>query len=70
MISQKFLDSLKGQSVNTALEMVMAVGHIPYLVAEGYGAITMLAKPNTVVLWQENGKISVAEAGDGLELGD
>jgi hypothetical protein len=68
MIKQSLLDSLKGVPVDVAVEMVKAAGHTPDLVPEGVMAITLEAKPNTVVLWQERGKVSTAQAGDGLEL--
>ncbi len=48
--------------------MVKVAGHKAYVVPEGVAAITLQARPNTVILWQEDGKISSAEAGDGLEL--
>lgn len=68
MIKQSLLESLEGLPVDVAEEMVKAAGHRPYTVPEGVVAITLEAKPNTVVLWQEDGKVSTAQAGDGLEL--
>lgn len=70
MITQRLLDSLEGLPVDVAEEMVKAAGHRAYTVPEGVMAITLEAKPNTVVLWQERGKVSTAQAGDGLELED
>lgn len=70
MIKQSLLDSLEGLPVDVAKEMVKAAGHKPYLVPEGVAAITLEAKPNTVVLWQKKGKVSTAQAGDGLELNE
>ncbi len=68
MIKQSFLDSLSGLSTKAAERMVKVAGHTPYLVPEGVMAITLQARPNTVILWQEKGKVVTAEAGDGLEL--
>lgn len=68
MIKQSFLDSLESLPVDVAEEMVLAAGHKFYTVPEEAMAITLEAKPNTVVLWQENGLVSLAQAGDGLEL--
>jgi hypothetical protein len=68
MIKQSFLESLESLPVDVAEEMVKAAGHVSYTVPEGAMAITLEAKPNTVVLWQENGLVNLAQAGDGLEL--
>lgn len=68
MIKQSFLESLEGLSLDVAEERVKAAGHVSYTVPEEAMAITLEAKPNTVVLWQENGLVSIAQAGDGLEL--
>lgn len=68
MIKQTFLDSLESLPIDIAEAKVRAAGHIPYTVPEEAMAITLEAKPNTVVLWQEGGLVSIAQAGDGLEL--
>lgn len=68
MIKQTFLDSLKGVNLTVAQAKVLAAGHQVELVPEEAMAITLQARPNTVILWQKNGKVSFAEAGDGLEL--
>ena len=68
MIKQSFLDSLEGLSVTVAQAKVLAEGHEVYLVPEDAMAITLQARPNTVILWQEDGIVSSVQAGDGLEL--
>jgi ABC-type microcin C transport system permease subunit YejB len=68
MIKQSFLDSLEGLSVVVAQAKVLAEGHEVYLVPEDAMAITLQARPNTVILWQEDGIVSSVQAGDGLEL--
>lgn len=68
MIKQSFLDSLEGLSIRAAEVKVEAEGHEVYLVPEEAMAITLQARPNTVILWQEGGLVSLAQAGDGLEL--
>jgi len=40
------------------------------LVPENCDAITLVARPNTVVLWQKNGLVTTASAGDPVELED
>jgi hypothetical protein len=68
MIKQSFLNSLESIPVDVAEKLVQAAGHTSYIVPEEAMAITLEAKPNTVILWQENGLVSIAQAGDGLEL--
>lgn len=68
MIKQSLLDSLEGLPLDVAEEMVKAAGHQVELVPEEAMAITLQARPNTVILWQEAGLVSLAQAGDGLEL--
>jgi hypothetical protein len=70
MIKQSFLSSLEGVPTDVAEEMVHAAGHRVWLVPEEAMAITLIARPNTVILWQEKGLVSSAQAGDGLELDD
>lgn len=68
MIKQTFLDSLESLPIDVAEQKVVAAGYQVYIVPEEAVAITLEAKPNTVVLWQEAGLVSIAQAGDGLEL--
>lgn len=68
MIKQSLLDSLEGLPLDTAQEMAKAAGHEVEVVPEDAMAITLQARPNTVILWQEAGLVSLAQAGDGLEL--
>lgn len=68
MIKQSFLDSLEGVTIDVAEEMVKAAGYQVELVPEDAMAITLQARPNTIILWQEGGLVSLAQAGDGLEL--
>ena len=68
MIKQSFLESLEGLPVDVAEEMVKAAGHVAYTVPEEAMAITLEAKPNTVVIWQQDGLVNLAQAGDGVEL--
>lgn len=70
MIKQSFLNSLEELPTDVAEEMVKAAGHKSWLVPEEAMAITLIARPNTVILWQEKGLVSHAQAGDGLELDD
>ena len=68
MIKQSFLDTLEGLGIRAAEIKVLAAGHEAYVVPEEAMAITLQARPNTVILWQEAGLVSLAQAGDGLEL--
>ena len=63
-----FLDSLVGLEVDKAEELVLAEGHLVNLVPEECNAITLQAIGNTVILWQKDGKITNADAGDPVEL--
>ena len=67
---KKFLDNLVGLTVADAEEKVLAEGHQVELVPEECNAITSIARGNTVILWQTDGKVRCAEAGDTLELED
>ena len=69
-MKQSLLDKLKGMKVTQAKLLVRSKGHEPYLVPENCTAITLVARPNTVVLWQNNGLITTASAGDPVELED
>lgn len=68
MIKQSFLDSLEGLPLDVAEEMIKAAGHQMDLIPEDAMAITLQARPNTIIVWQEAGLVSLAQAGDGLEL--
>lgn len=67
-MKQSLLDSLEGLTVDKAQELVKAAGHQVDLIPEDCMAITLQARPNTVILWQENGLVTLAQAGDPLEL--
>jgi len=67
-MKKSFLDKLVGMTVKDAEKAVLAKKHIPYLVPEDCNAIPSLARGNTVVLWQKDGKIWAADPGDPLEL--
>lgn len=66
-MSQSFLDSLNGMSLHAAEAAVRKAGHKVYVVPEG-AAITLIARPNTVILWNKSSKVTKASAGDPLEL--
>jgi len=68
MIKQSFLESLESLPISVAEAMVKAAGHEAYVVPEDAMAITLQARPNTVILWQENGLVSLAQPGDPLEV--
>ena len=70
MIKQSFLNSLEELPVDVAEKLAKAAGHKVWLLPEGTMAIPLMAQPNTVILWQENGLVATAQAGDGLELDD
>lgn len=68
MIKQSFLDSLTGLFLDQADALVEAEGHTAYSVPDGC-AMTLEAKPNTVVLWMNNfNQVELADAGDPSEL--
>lgn len=65
---QALLDSLAGKTVDEARRLVTAEGHEPDVMPHGVAA-TMIARPNTVMLWQgPDGRVAKASAGDPLEL--
>lgn len=66
MIKQSFLDSLAGLTVAKAKKLVKAAGHSA--MATEAKAITLIARPNTVILWSDGKLVTRANAGDGLEL--
>ena len=65
---QSFLDSLVGIPVKDAIMVVGEHEFKAFVVPEDCNAITQQARPKTVILWQENGRVRIAEAGDPLEL--
>lgn len=67
-MKKSFLDSLVGLGVSDAEKLVLTEGHMAYLIPEQCKVITALAIGNTVVLWQKDGIIDCAAAGDPLEL--
>lgn len=67
-MKKNLLQKLVGMSVTSAKAIVTAVGHKVHLVPENCTAITLQARPNTVILWQKDGKITAAQAGDPVEL--
>jgi len=66
MIKQSFLDSLAGVGLKKAKKMVKDAGHVVF--ATEAQAITLIARPNTVILWNDGKTVARANAGDGLEL--
>ena len=66
MIKQSFLDSLTGKPLKKAKKMVKDAGHV--VLATEAQAITLIARPNTVILWNDSKTVTRASAGDGLEL--
>lgn len=62
------LDSLVGMTIEEATKTVRANHHDVNLIPESIIAINSVAKPNTIVLWQENGKVKLAVAGDPCEV--
>jgi hypothetical protein len=69
MIKQSFLDSLKGLKLELANELCCLKGYATVAVNQRH-AITLQARPNTVILFYDvdAGVISGTMAGDGLEL--
>lgn len=66
-IQQSMLDSLKQRDAFEAKRYVESLGLIGYIVSANQ-PITLDAKPNTVVLWTEKGLVSLATAGDPLQI--
>ena len=69
-MKRKLLIKLVGMDVDEAESLIKKSKHICYLVPENCRAISMQARPNTVILWQYDGKVISATAGDSLELKD
>jgi len=64
---QVVLNRLKGMSVKAAVKFAKLQGHESEVIPEGM-AITQQARPNTVLLWEKDGVIVEATAGDPTEL--
>lgn len=67
-MKRSFLHSLAGKSIDEASIMIKNAGLKLELIPEGCIATTMQARHKTVIVFQENGFVSEAMAGDGLEL--
>lgn len=61
------LNELKGLDVKAAKALVKKEGHYAAVYPEGQ-PITLQARPNTVLLWERDGRVVCATAGDPLEL--
>ena len=68
MIKQSLLDSLAGLPIVEAERAVLAAGHRVYIIDPQAAAITLIARPNMVLLWNDGTVVKRANAGDGLEL--
>jgi len=66
-IKQSMLDGLIGFDAFEAKRQVEELGLIGYIVSANQ-PITLDAKPNTVVLWTNKGMVSLATAGDPLQI--
>jgi hypothetical protein len=67
-MKQSLLDELAGMDLNQAKNLIKRNHHDMYLVPEECVAINLLARPNTIIIFQENGKVKSAGPGDGCEL--
>ena len=67
MIKQSFLDTLKGLPLDVAEEACHKLGYETNKVPEGV-AITLIARPNTIILWHKKNVVTGTMPGDGLEL--
>lgn len=67
-MKQELLNSVVGLTVEDAEERVIASGHETLVVPEDVDALTDIARPNTVILWEVADIIYLAEAGDLAEL--
>jgi hypothetical protein len=67
MPNKKFLKKLKGLTIKDARIEVLKIGYEPYAIPEGSMAMTTLALPKTIVLWQKAGKVEKAVLGDPTE---
>jgi hypothetical protein len=67
-ISQAFLSSLKGIPPAVAEKAVRGKKFEPMLVDENVMAVSAVARPDTVILWQRAGVIERASVGDPAQL--
>jgi hypothetical protein len=69
-MKQSFLDRLRGVDTTQAELRVKGKGYEAYVVPSECAAITMILRPNTVILWQQDrdGIVSLAQAGNPDEL--
>ena len=66
-MKKELLNALKGLAVNDATAKVAEAG-LKALVAPLGSMMTMQVKPNTVILWEQDGKVdSAVSGGDELE---
>jgi hypothetical protein len=66
-MKQSLLTSLVGMPVETAKLSVMTAGHMVIVVPDGV-AISLEARPNTVILWEKDDIVSSVTAGDPLHV--
>lgn len=64
---QVVLSRIKGMSVKAAQKFAKLHGHESEVIPDGV-VITQIARPNTVLLWEKDGVIVNATAGDPTEL--
>ena len=69
-MKQSLLDKLVGMDLDQAKNLIKSNHHDMHLVPEECIAISLLARPNTIIIFQENGKVKSAGPGDGCELED
>ncbi len=67
-MTEKFLQSLKGLSVTKAKKLIKAAELKPMVIPEECTAVTSIARSKTVIVWQKDGKVRSAEAGDPCEI--
>lgn len=66
-MKQAFLDLLAGKTPSEAERLVKSEGHEAMVIESGI-AIAAIAIANTVILWEDEGVVKLASAGDPLEL--
>ena len=67
MLTKKFIDSLIGLPTTNAKNKVTNIG-MKSVTYPSKSIITMIARPNTVLLFIENGIVKSASAGDPTEI--
>ena len=67
MIKQSFLNSLRGLKIKTAEKLIRAKKYKVMPVKLGT-AISLILRPNTIILWHENEIVKKASLGDSDEL--